>query len=35
MVSLRGRGPGHPDRFRALLADLPQLAHVTVEVNPA
>jgi cation diffusion facilitator family transporter len=35
MVSLRGPGLAPPDRFRALLADLPQLAHVTVEVNPA
>lgn len=35
LVSLRGRDLGTPDRFRALLADLPQLAHVTIEVNPA
>jgi hypothetical protein len=35
MVSLRGADLGTPDRFRGVLADLPQLAHVTVEVNPA
>jgi len=35
MVSLRGPELGTPDRFRSLLADLPELAHVTVEVNPA
>jgi cation diffusion facilitator family transporter len=35
MVSLRGRDLGTPDDFRALLAGIPQLAHVTVEVNPA
>ncbi|MEJ0098817.1 MAG: CDF family Co(II)/Ni(II) efflux transporter DmeF [Pseudomonadota bacterium] len=35
MVSLRGANLGTPDSFRTLLADLPQLAHVTVEVNPA
>jgi cation diffusion facilitator family transporter len=35
MVSLRGPGLDPPERFRAALADLPQLVHVTVEVNPA
>jgi Co/Zn/Cd efflux system component len=35
MVSLRGSGLDSPDRFRALLADLPQLVHVTVEINPS
>ncbi len=35
MVSLRGRNLDTPDRFRALLAGMPQLVHVTVEVNPA
>jgi cation diffusion facilitator family transporter len=35
MVSLHGRNLGTPDSFRAALAGLPQLAHVTVEVNPA
>jgi len=35
MVSLRGSALDSPDRFRAVLADLPQLVHVTVEVNPA
>jgi cation diffusion facilitator family transporter len=34
MVSLRGANLDTPDGFRLLLADLPQLAHVTVEVNP-
>jgi cation diffusion facilitator family transporter len=34
MVSLHGPNPGTPDQFRARLADLPQLVHVTVEVNP-
>jgi cation diffusion facilitator family transporter len=35
MVSLRGRNLETPDHFRGLLAEIPQLAHVTVEVNPA
>lgn len=34
LASLRGPGLGAPARFRALLQDLPQLAHVTIEVNP-
>jgi cation diffusion facilitator family transporter len=34
LVSLRGPNLDTPDRFRAQLADLPQLAHVTIEVNP-
>lgn len=34
MVSLRGSGLGTPDGMRVLLADLPELAHVTIEVNP-
>lgn len=33
MVSLRGPAPGTPDQWRARLADLPQLVHVTIEVN--
>ncbi len=33
MVSLHGPDPGTPDQLRARLADLPQLAHVTIEVN--
>jgi Co/Zn/Cd efflux system component len=35
MASLRGANLAAPDHYRQLLADLPQLAHVTVEVNPA
>jgi cation diffusion facilitator family transporter len=35
MASLRGPNLATPDHYRALLGDLPQLAHVTVEVNPA
>jgi len=35
LVSLRGADLAPPDSFRELLADLPQLAHVTVEVNSA
>ncbi len=35
MVSLRGPELDTPDGIRLQLADLPQLAHVTVEVNPA
>jgi cation diffusion facilitator family transporter len=35
LASLRGANLGTPDRYRAALADLPQLAHVTVEINPA
>jgi cation diffusion facilitator family transporter len=35
MASLRGANLAAPDHYRSLLADLPQLAHVTVEVNPA
>lgn len=35
MVSLRGSALGTPDEFRAALAGLPQLVHVTVEINPA
>jgi cation diffusion facilitator family transporter len=35
MASLRGTNLAAPDHYRAQLADLPQLAHVTVEVNPA
>jgi len=34
LVSLRTPAPGTPDQFRAQLADLPQLVHVTIEVNP-
>lgn len=34
MVSLRGPDLVTPDQLRAGLADLPQLAHVTIEVNP-
>jgi cation diffusion facilitator family transporter len=33
LVSLRGPGLAAPARFRALLDDLPQLAHITIEVN--
>jgi cation diffusion facilitator family transporter len=33
MVSLRGADAGTPDEFRAQLADLPQLVHITIEVN--
>jgi cation diffusion facilitator family transporter len=35
MASLRGSGLGTPDELRAKLVDLPQLAHVTIEVNPS
>jgi cation diffusion facilitator family transporter len=35
MVSLRGRDLPAPDQYRAQLADLPQLGHITVEINPA
>lgn len=35
MVSLRGSNLGTPDQYRAQLAAFPQLAHVTVEINPA
>jgi len=35
MVSLRGPNPGTPDEFRAQLGDLPQLVHITIEVNTA
>ena len=35
MVSLRGPDLDTPDGIRLQLADLPQLAHVTVEVNQA
>jgi cation diffusion facilitator family transporter len=34
MVSLHGPNPGTPDQLRARLADLPQLVHVTIEINP-
>lgn len=34
MASLRGTALGTPDGYRHALADLPQLRHVTVEVNP-
>lgn len=34
MVSLRGRRLDTPDGYRNVLRDLPQLRHVTVEVNP-
>lgn len=33
MASLRGTDLGTPDGYRQALADLPQLRHVTVEVN--
>jgi cation diffusion facilitator family transporter len=33
MVSLRGPDPGTPDQLRTQLGDLPQLAHVTIEIN--
>lgn len=33
LVSLHGPDVGTPDHFRAQLADLPQLAHVTIEIN--
>jgi cation diffusion facilitator family transporter len=33
MASLRGPDPGTPDQFRAQLADLPQLVHITIEIN--
>lgn len=35
MASLHGSGLGTPDALRATLADLPQLAHITIEINPA
>lgn len=35
MASLRGRQLDTPDGYRRALSDLPQLGHVTVEVNPA
>lgn len=35
LASLRGADLGTPDRYRRALADLPQIAHVTVEINPA
>ncbi|MET0279996.1 MAG: CDF family Co(II)/Ni(II) efflux transporter DmeF [Steroidobacteraceae bacterium] len=35
LASLTGADLGPPARYRAALADLPQLAHVTVEINPA
>jgi len=35
MATLRGAGLGSPDELRAALADLPQLAHITLEINPA
>jgi cation diffusion facilitator family transporter len=35
LASLTGADLGTPERYRAALADLPQLAHVTVEINPA
>jgi cation diffusion facilitator family transporter len=34
LVALRGPGLLRPDEYRALLADVPGLTHVTVETNP-
>ena len=34
LASLRGRQLDSPDGYRRALADLPELRHVTVEVNP-
>ena len=33
--SLHGTGLGTPDQLRAALASVPQLAHMTIEINPA
>lgn len=35
MATLRGATTATPDQLRAALADLPQIAHVTIEINPA
>jgi cation diffusion facilitator family transporter len=35
VASLRGANLAAPAHYRAALADLPQLAHVTIETNPA
>jgi cation diffusion facilitator family transporter len=35
MVALRGQSLRTPDEYRRLLADVPGLAHVTIETNPA
>jgi len=35
LVALRGPNLRRPDEYRALLADVPGLTHVTIETNPA
>jgi len=35
LVALRGANLRRPDEYRALLADVPGLTHVTIETNPA
>jgi cation diffusion facilitator family transporter len=35
MMSLRGPNLRTPDEYRRLLADVPGLAHITIETNPA
>jgi cation diffusion facilitator family transporter len=35
MMSLRGSNLRTPDEYRRLLADVPGLAHITIETNPA
>ena len=35
VLSLSSNAPHPPDHYKRLLADLPSLGHVTVEINPA
>lgn len=35
LVALRGSNLRRPDEYRAMLADVPGLTHVTIETNPA
>jgi cation diffusion facilitator family transporter len=35
LMTLRGANLRTPDEYRQLLADVPGLAHITIEINPA
>jgi hypothetical protein len=35
VLSLRSNAPASPEHYKRLLADLPSLSHVTIEVNSA